>query len=472
MKFYLNTEIPKVVKYPFSVLYRSDWDDFGYKTSHNLEVRLNTTSTINLGQVKILQLNENRTKIPDSFDSLGDNYFSLGQSIDYYEKLKDLDKTLFQQIVEALNDVALDEDIAEIVTEYTGFESSLLRDSEARDAWKEAKYLFYSPSDIEPNYVLNFDFEYSVRSSSLKVNFDFLRNEHLPHRINAIIGENGTGKTRLLARLANSLSRSDKEGSFFPEVPIFSRVITLSYSYFDEFEKPHSTETYNYKYCGLKTSAGLMTRNQQIAKYQKAIEDIKSQNRLEQWKELLSEIFDEDILDRIDEDISRAVRKLSSGQNILLATITDVIANIKNSSLILYDEPELYLHPTAVSNLAILLGKLLEKFDSYAIISTHSPLILQDIPSKYVRVIQNNEGRPMIRPLGIECFGDDLTGISEEVFGVTRYNNLYKIWLTNLAQILSYEEILDIFNNKLSFNAKVYLKTQIDDITGMDIDER
>lgn len=473
MKFYLNTELPNIIKYPIGVLSRSDWDDFGHKTSHVLELRLSESEKINFGSVKILQINESRTDIPESFDKLGENFFSLGQSMEYYEKLKELDSFMFKEIREALNDVALDEDLAEIVTEYSGFESSLLRDSESRRVFNEAKYLFYSPEDIEPNYVLKFDFEYSLRASAkINVNFDFVKNDSLPHRINAIIGENGTGKTRLLARLANSLSRSDKkEGVFSPEIPIFSRVITLSYSYFDEFEKPHSTKTYNYKYCGLKTSTGLMTRKQQIAKYQRAIEDIKKQNRLDQWKELLSELFDEDTLDRIDMDISSAIRHLSSGQNILLATLTDVIANIKDTSLILYDEPELYLHPTAVSKLAILLNKLLEEFNSYAIISTHSPLILQDIPSKYVKVIQNFDGRPIIRPLGIECFGEDLTGISEEVFGVTRYNNLYKMWLSELAQKLSYADILELFNNKLSFNAKVFLKTQIDDLSGTDNDK-
>nr|WP_145164552.1 AAA family ATPase [Paenibacillus terrae] len=471
MKFYISTQIPDRTTYPIGVLFRSDWDDYGHKTSYVLELRLSESEKINFGSVKILQINENRTQVPESFEKLGENYFSLGQTMEYYEKLKELDNSLFQDITVALNDVALDEDLAEIVTEHNGFESSLLRDSDSRRVFAEAKYLFYSPENIEPNFVLKFDYEYSLSNAKLKVNFDFLKNNLLPYRINAIIGENGTGKTRLLVRLANSLSRSDKkEGTFSPEIPVFRRVITLSYSYFDEFEKPNSTKTYNYKYCGLKTSVGLMTRKQQIAKYQIAIEDIKKQNRLTQWKELLSELFNKEILDLIEMDISYAMRQLSSGQNILLATMTDVIANIQDSSLILYDEPELYLHPTAVSKLAILLSKLLDEFNSYAIISTHSPLILQDIPSKYVKVIQYIDGRSTIRPLGIECFGEDLTGISEEVFGVTRYNNLYKIWLSELAQRISYEGILELFNNKLSFNARVFLKTQIDDLSGTDKD--
>ena len=48
---------------------------------------------------------------------------------------------------------------------------------------------------------------------------------------------------------------------------------------------------------------------------------------------------------------------------------------------LLFDEPELHLHQNATANTMRMFYRLLEEFNSYAIIATHSPLIIQEIPS-------------------------------------------------------------------------------------------
>jgi predicted ATPase len=73
-----------------------------------------------------------------------------------------------------------------------------------------------------------------------------------------------------------------------------------------------------------------------------------------------------------------AFETLSSGQNILVMAMAEVVAYITPESVILYDEPELYLHPDALAALARAFDKLLEEFNSYAIIATHSPILLQE----------------------------------------------------------------------------------------------
>ena len=70
------------------------------------------------------------------------------------------------------------------------------------------------------------------------------------------------------------------------------------------------------------------------------------------------------------------LNKKHFGQYILLCTMTEVIATIEKESLLLFDEPELHLHPNAVANTLRMLYKLLEEYDSYAIFATHSPLIV------------------------------------------------------------------------------------------------
>ena len=58
--------------------------------------------------------------------------------------------------------------------------------------------------------------------------------------------------------------------------------------------------------------------------------------------------------------------------------MTELVCNIEKESLILFDEPEIHLHPNAIANVMRMFSKLLEEYDSYAIFATHSPIILQN----------------------------------------------------------------------------------------------
>lgn len=120
------------------------------------------------------------------------------------------------------------------------------------------------------------------------------------------------------------------------------------------------------------------------------------------------------------------------------------------------DEPEIHLHPNAISSFMRMLNKLLENFNSFAIISTHSPIVLQEIPAKYVRVFDNNvfyETR-----LWEECFGDNISKIITNVFNVRPDESNYKAFLLEKKEEgLTKEEIEELFDNKLSINAELYL---------------
>jgi len=107
------------------------------------------------------------------------------------------------------------------------------------------------------------------------------------------------------------------------------------------------------------------------------------------------------------------------------------------------------------------LYKLLEIFDSYAIIATHSPILAQEIPSKYIRIIERNENTPSVRLPGIECFGENLTVITNDIFYTGEVSSIHQIKLRELSEKLTYEEILNVFDGKLSFNAKMMIKAMI-----------
>lgn len=125
---------------------------------------------------------------------------------------------------------------------------------------------------------------------------------------------------------------------------------------------------------------------------------------------------------------------------------------------LLFDEPELHLHPNATANTMRMFYRLLEEFNSYAIIATHSPLIIQEIPSKYIRSLARVNNVLTIHTPDNECFGENVTKITDDIFDVRSTESNYKSILRKLIQKMEYEDILELFNGKLSFNAMIYLK--------------
>ncbi|ODP27258.1 Protein ea59 [Paenibacillus nuruki] len=466
MNFYTNiTDIPQYLTNDIVVLYEIKRNKLKKnERCFKLELRSTRSDIVTLGEIKIVSIaSPSEFSLPISFEKLNKSYFSVGVNLDYYKNLEDVGYMIYPNLLKNLNDLIFDKQLFEKAKSYKEIKDFLIQNIENNEEIKTAQYIFYKKENIKPNYITYFDFNYYHYGNNLKINFDFNKHKYLPYRINAVIGSNGTGKTKMLIQLADALSRVDiNEETFIPSTPIFSQVIAISYSYFDEFDKPNSSEDFSYKYYGIRSNNGIISKSQMAVKINDSLHRLNTKDRLMKWKKVLSSIIPLETLEYLITGVPEEVfKQLSSGQNMILVMITNIMANIKNSSLILYDEPELYLHPDAVMSLTKMLYELLEEYDSYAIISTHSPIILQEIPAKYVRVFEKIDNKIIIRPLGIESFGEDLTSITEEVFYSSQKDSLYKNFFNKITQDLSYDEILLLFNNKLSFNAKVYLKTII-----------
>lgn len=463
--------------YPCYVLTKQDWwnDYWSFKTLFKLTYYNEEGIATYIGEVKILDKNLTDTQLPTQFDELLDNYCSLGCDIDYYQKLKNHCKA-YRKFLKNINDLAFSPGIAEDFENEPGIKTSLLRYSEAEKAFKQAKKIITGKS-----YKEVFQFTYTClidnADSEHSVKFHFHSTDNMPNRIIGIVGKNGTGKTQYLSKLALDLSGQKKTieniGKFEPSRPLFNKVIAISYSVFDSFLRPSKSKSFSYKYCGLRDNNGFITANKLIEIYKESVTQIKNKNRENTWFSVLGSIIQKDILETLysdlfeNEDFEKVVkeskRTFSSGQSVLIYVITEVIANIKEESLILFDEPEMHLHPNAIANLVRMLHKLLEKFDSYAILATHSPIILQEIPSEYVYVFTREVNTPYIRKLGMESFGENLTTLTEEVFDTIEIKGTYKEWLERISKDMNYEQALQVFNNRLSLNARIFLKSQYEE---------
>lgn len=491
MKFYKEIwnrsfgDIHDKVEYPCIIVENNGWDDFGYKTLFQLYYcKENFSNKEYLGEVKILSKISKTTvnNISESFEYLDENFCSLGQSIDYYRSISKLDENIRTFILKGLNDVVYSDEFYNEFYHTEGFKTSLLRSSEASRIVENRKALIEN-IDFKGRNKFKFDYvgslKYSDEEIVLNVDFSDMENLQDINRINVIVGKNGTGKTSILSDMAKSICYG--EWSRFSDKPNFSKVISLSYSIFDDFFNPNFEKTldeekikdnkykqnseFNYIYCGIRDGLKVLSTDELEEKLNYSLDSIINKGRTNQWKKILKELFENNysyFVDKVFEN--RSISQLSSGQSMLVVSFTEVIANIENESLILFDEPETHLHPNAISNLMRMINKLLDEFNSYCIITTHSPMIVQEIPAKYVKVIERIDDMACIKKLTIESFGENITNIINDVFRVSNSESNYKYILEKIYDNgLTIEEIQSNFDYNLSFNAITFLNI-LDDI--------
>lgn len=258
--------------------------------------------------------------------------------------------------------------------------------------------------------------------------------------------------------------------------PKFNKVITVSFSIFDNFEHPddgydgsEDIVDKNYFYCGFHNSNGkLMTDLQRKNRLYKSWKVISNKiELLKKWKTLIGYFLPQSSIDCFldlkglnKQDFIESIEKLplSSGQYILFYFITHVLANITEHSLLLFDEPELHLHPNAISIVIKMLYELLDMTDSNAIIATHSPIIVQQIPSKLVTIFSSIDESIIINRPTIETFGENLSTITRDIFENIDNDAYYKQVLKHAVETFSSEYVKNIFDNNLGLNATMFVE--------------
>ncbi|MCA8323802.1 AAA family ATPase [Burkholderia cepacia] len=489
MKIYTQFEEKRKSKL-YAILDSGAWDDYGIKATFYLSIVLDGEQ-YRLGEVKIIdeKKNSGRVTIRDGAVSLSDGCCSLGQTVDYYKALHKLGKNVEREVLTALRDCAYDPDIYESFKDKSQFKSAIIRFSQAEQALQYAQELF---SKIEGSaQKASYSFEFKTRlpgfNSSHKLNFEFFDQEFskIPSNINVIIGRNGTGKTQILSDLAKAISgygydeRNEllaaREKKFPRDRPAFGNTIVVSYSAFDMFEIPGKNRfeqvelakqghIFGYKYCGLreriKNSAYRIKNAGEVAsEFREAVLEIKKRGAGSTWTDCLGHILRDPSFSSVNVDnLDAAFDKLSSGQKITLSILAKVFEHIEPASIVIIDEPETHLHPSLMAAFMHSLREILTVHESYAIIATHSPVVLQETPSRFVQVLAGTAHRPIVRRLGLESFGEEISTLTEQVFGLSfEESNFYTV-LQDLARDgLSLEEVNELFGRRLGLTARSFL---------------
>ena len=160
------------------------------------------------------------------------------------------------------------------------------------------------------------------------------------------------------------------------------------------------------------------------------------------------------------ESIKEIFARLSSGHQVIALTLVQLIGQITERSLVVLDEPENHLHPPLLAAFIRALSELLIDRNGVAIIATHSPVVLQEVPKSCVWKINRNGEEVRANRLEVESFGATIGTLTREVFGLeVSKSGFHKMIHEEVEKGMSYEEIIDRFNNELGDEAKYLLRT-------------
>lgn len=468
--------LPPGAHLPCIVYLVDNWDDYNFKTLYHLCLFKKNGDKEVLGDVKILQANNRNTKIPDLFSSLDPEFFSLGQDLKYYENMrKHLPKT-HRKVLDALNDVVVKPQLLDEIETSSGFRNSLIRFNEAKLALRDGLATL-EERPVEKGYKFVYSGQIPGAEAGIPMDVDLQPDDPVPGRIFAIIGRNGVGKTQFLAKLARDLATTKRlsmetasqvESAFEPARPLFSRVIALSFSAFDKFQRPEPEKFFSYIYCGVRDDSGGLSRRALEAKHLDYLKRIVVQDREDHWEQHVANVMGVpkrmvSITRHIEELETNLTPSMSSGQSILAYFISAALAYLKEGSLVIFDEPEIHLHPSAVALLMQTLQALLQEFNSYAIIATHSPVVIQEVPRKRVIRFEREGNITTSHTLGHESFGENITELTRMVFETVEIPNFYKKTLHALAKKHDFNTVSEMFDNQLSLHAMAYLASMYED---------
>ena len=493
------------------LLVRDNWNDwFTWVTQFYVIVVTPKNERIDLGHVKIAQAGmtpqtaTTADLLPAEFSQLDAFCFSIGQTENYYEQLNELGDKFRDLYLNAIRDIAENPPILDGYASEEVLNRSLLRDIDTDRVRNRFNRLAIGDAALT-DFAFFFKFPQDPRTTDAppQLSFQVTPSSNPPTNVHVIIGRNGVGKTRCLDYLSRAFlglpARDDAPvgeiGSLnMPGLPSlfvnsghgFASLVTVSFSPFDEYGpliSPKSQLNVKYAYVGLIRESAYQLQNDddnedsaqltikgrpELARdFLKSISVCRSSARRRRWLravELLEadplflDANVKDVIDDTSEDWNdktlKWFRRLSSGHSVVLLTITRLVELVEEKSLILIDEPEGHLHPPLLSAFVRALSELLVNRNGVAIIATHSPVVLQEVPRSCVWVLNRTGIATRADRPELETFGENVGILTREVFGLEVVQTGFHRLVSDAVQKGGYEQVVTQFGDRLGGEAR------------------
>lgn len=487
-----------------------NWDDFGYKTLFNLTVFDERENKHFIGNVKIAFIGQQQgwtvEGIPAKFQNpLPDNFYSLGQDADYYQNLVELLSPEDREfLLNAIGDVVFNEAKLRAVESEPAFATSFLRNVSSSSIEHQFSRILRGEAPLT-----EYDFFYEKAAndqySGIKVEFSVNPNIKPSSSIHILIGRNGVGKTTLLNNMVDALipgREAQYTTGFFAsnnywgrpqslDENYFAGVVSVSFSAFDPFIPPPDQQDGNaglrFSYIGLKKRK--LDQDQEYWEQKDKnglcsdyIESLKNCFSLiakrDRWGSAVRTLESDFNFAEMDlcnllnvymekdphfSDIAESLfMRMSSGHAIVLLTITKLIETVEEKTLVLLDEPESHLHPPLLSAFTRALSDLLVNRNGVAIIATHSPVVLQEVPMSCVSILRRTRLTTVVDRPEIQTFGENVGVLTREVFGLeVSKSGFHAVLEQAVAEGKSYEDIEQEYNHQIGFEGKTILRSMV-----------
>ncbi|WP_143677762.1 AAA family ATPase [Streptomyces rhizosphaericus] len=456
---------------PGAYLAKESWNDFGFWTTFNLFVRLQDGTLVPVGFLRIGNIAMERDgwsrtsdRLPLSFTALEAGYFSLGMEDDYYEVLRRrLPQGTAHEILTSLNDAVYAWEADQETSGLAVFRDSLMRGRSHTDLDRTRRIALGVRARI-----VSFRWSYTPEQEGLLPahEFTFETKPGAPPSTNlhAVIGRNGVGKTRLLHAIATHATTGQivVEAGSGGEDNSFTSCVVISFSPFDRPYIPPSDAEMPFHYIGLRHDQELRLKSDE--ELRKEFVDSFAVARIGarglRWRQAVETLnyvasgFLDDDMDVIDamiregsprklkEAMGDVFDSLSSGHAVVLLMVTRLIEVVGERTLVLIDEPETHLHPPLLAALTNALSKLLTGRNGMAVVATHSPVVLQEVPASCVwRMFRNGTELTASRPT-METYGESVGELTHEAFGLeTTSTGFHAAIAEAVDEGGSYEEI-------------------------------
>lgn len=477
-------------------LVKDNWNDwFEFKTLYDLYYIDKEGERHYLGGVKIGQFSmpegQKRPDIPNSFDKLDEKFFSLGQDVSYYEKLNKIGDELRHEVLIGLKDVALNQELFRAARKENVTSVSLLRSVSRTSVTGQFKRLASGDAtltDYQFTYIAPKNEEQLTKP--MRMTFKVVPDSNPPTNVHILIGRNGVGKTYLINNMIKSLIDSKAErlevGRFSSKLTqdtqeLFASVVSVTFSAFDSseplLERKNKAEGIQYTYIGLKRAK--IENEEQMPKGHKVlnkefVDSVKAcimSSKKIRWVRAVKMLETDPVFKEIgvanlvnnDKDLKRVAsklfEKLSSGHKIVLLTITRLVESVEERTLVLIDEPEGHLHPPLLSAFTRALSDLLIQRNGVAIIATHSPVVLQEVPKSCVWKLRRNGSEAVAERLEIESFGENIGTLTKEVFGLeVTHAGFHRLLKEAVKKKNDVEAVLEYFNGELGLEAQAIIR--------------
>ncbi|WP_298325781.1 AAA family ATPase [Asticcacaulis sp.] len=478
------------------VLRSDNWDDFGYSTLYELHYFNDAGERIELGGIKVMRRGQTmggHAEMPTSpFHRLTDDYCAVGQDQRYYEAIYALPSDIRKDFLKRIRDCAFDLSILKTFEDDEVFNTSLCRFIRKSDISR----LFHSI--LMGNIAQTaFNFRFLVPPSGdagLTVSVE--PHSLPPSNVHVLIGRNGVGKTRLLADMIDVLTGHDDDAAFgikgkidFPgfnsEEERFTSLVSVAFSAFDKLmpvAQDRIAGSVKYAYVGLKKTPGpsrdvknaegpdtsegdsslgtqLKSEKELEDEFRQSLENCVPNPRLERWLRAINLLTSDPILADYDlarrmvseglQSVVQVFETLSSGHKIVLLTVTRLVELVDEKTLVLIDEPETHLHPPLLASFTNVISDLLIARNGVALIATHSPVVLQEVPTSCVTILNRSGSEySFLRP-DLETYGENVGTLTREVFSLEVLESGFHAQLKKSVSELGYEGLLREFNGQI-----------------------